>query len=142
MKFKFSLAPVLKVREHQEKIQKQKLAEQVSRKQEISDLQHEVQGKLRQFLNDSEKQGAETIHLIRQRSAHLEQVHQKMEKLSEELSQADIKVSEERSKLAAAHKKLHILEKVREFEKGLFSDQVAQNEQKFMDEIATQSFSR
>ncbi|HBX66154.1 MAG TPA: hypothetical protein DEG32_08340, partial [Balneolaceae bacterium] len=76
MKFKFSLAPVLKVREHQEKIQKQKLAEQVSKKQKISDLQNEVQGKLKQFLNDSEEQTAASIHLIRQRSMHLEQVHQ------------------------------------------------------------------
>jgi len=130
MKFKFSLAPVLKVREHQEKIQKQKLAEQVSKKQKISDLQNEVQGKLKQFLNDSEEQTAASIHLIRQRSMHLEQVHQKMEKLNKELVQADITVSEEREKLASAHKKLHILEKVKEFEKGLFSEQAAKNEQK------------
>ncbi|HBX66155.1 MAG TPA: flagellar export protein FliJ, partial [Balneolaceae bacterium] len=53
-----------------------------------------------------------------------------------------ITVSEEREKLASAHKKLHILEKVKEFEKGLFSEQAAKNGQKFMDEIATQSFSR
>lgn len=142
MKFKFSLAPVLKVRKHQEKIQKQKLAKKVSEQQKISNLQQEVQGKLQRFLNDDDQAEAANIHLIRQRSEHLNQVHQKMETLSKELDEAEIEVSEQREKLASAHKKLHILEKVREFEKGLFTDHMSKEEQKFMDEIATQSFSR
>lgn len=142
MKFKFSLAPVLKVRKHQEKIQKQKLAKKVSEQQKISELQQEVQGKLQQFLNDDEQTQAANIHMIRQRSAHLNQVHQKMDTLSKELNKAEVKVSEQREKLAFAHKNLHILEKVREFEKSLYTERVAKEEQKFMDEIATQSFSR
>ena len=142
MKFKFSLAPVLKVRKHQEKLQKQKLAEQVTRKQQISDVRDDVQGKLRTFLAHSEDHTVENIHMIKRRSAHLQQVHQKMNKLSEELDKAEIEVTKEREKLAAAHKNLHILEKVREFEQSLFSQRMAKDEQKFMDEIATQSFSR
>lgn len=142
MKFKFSLAPVLKVRKHQEKLQKQKLAEQVSKKQQISDVRDDVQGKLKTFLEHSEDNTAENIHMIRRRSAHLQQVHQKMDKLSRELDQAEIKVLKEREKLATAHKNLHILEKVKEFEQSLFSEKMAKDEQKFMDEIATQSFSR
>ena len=38
MKFKFSLEPVLKVRQHQEKVQQQKLAEELTNKNKISDL--------------------------------------------------------------------------------------------------------
>ncbi|MBO6586854.1 MAG: flagellar export protein FliJ [Gracilimonas sp.] len=142
MKFKFSLAPVLKVRKHQEKLQKQKLAEQVSKKQKISDVRDDVQGKLKTFLQNSEDNSAENIHMIRRRSAHLQQVHQKMDKLSRDLDKAEVEVSKEREKLATAYKNLHILEKVKEFEKGLFSERMAKDEQKFMDEIATQSFSR
>lgn len=142
MKFKFSLDPVLKVRKHQEKIQKQKLAEQVAQKQKISDLRSEVQGKLENYLAEREDNPAANIHLIRRHSSHMEAVHQRMEKLSQEIDQADVKVSKEREKLAKAHKNLHILEKVKEFEKGLFSEKMAREEQKFMDEIATQSFSR
>ncbi|MGN8226753.1 flagellar export protein FliJ [Gracilimonas sp. BCB1] len=142
MKFKFSLAPVLKVRKHQEKLQKQKLAEQVSKKQKISDVRDDVQGKLKTFLENSEDNSVENIHMIRRRSAHLQQVHQKMDKLSRDLDKAEVEVSKEREKLATAYKNLHILEKVKEFEKGLFSERVAKDEQKFMDEIATQSFSR
>jgi flagellar export protein FliJ len=142
MKFKFSLAPVLKVRKHQEKLQKQKLAEQVSKKQQISDVRDDVQGKLKTFLKNSEDNSIENIHMIRNRSAHLQQVHQKMNKLSRDLDKAEVEVSKEREKLATAHKNLHVLEKVKEFEKDLFSERVAKDEQKFMDEIATQSFSR
>ena len=120
MKFKFSLAPVLKVRKHQEKLQKQKLAEQVSKKQKISDVRDDVQGKLKTFLDNAEDNTVENIHMIRRRSAHLQQVHQKIENLSRDLDKAEVEVSKEREKLATAYKNLHILEKVKEFEKGLF----------------------
>ncbi|MTI86486.1 MAG: flagellar export protein FliJ [Balneolaceae bacterium] len=142
MKFKFSLDPVLKVRKHQEKIQKQKLAKQVAKKQKISELRNEVQGKLESYLNKSENEEAESIHMIRRHSAHMQQVHQRMEKLNKDMDKVDVEVVKEREKLATAHKKLHILEKVKEFEKDSFSSSVAKKEQKFMDEIATQSFSR
>jgi flagellar export protein FliJ len=142
MKFKFSLDPVLKVRKHQEKIQKQKLAEQVARKQKISNLQQQVQGKLEDYLQNSENTQAENIHMIRNRCVHMEMTHQEIDRLSKEIDKADVEVLKEREKLAAAHKKLHILEKVKEFEHNLFAEHTAKEDQKFMDEIATQSFSR
>lgn len=142
MKFKFSLDPVLKVRDHKKKIQKQKLAKEMANKQEILELREEVQMKLKGFLENDEKTEIQNVQMVRQRSSHIHQVHQKMKKLSEELSEADKNVSKARTDLAEAHKNLHIIEKVKEFEKSIFNDNVAKQEQKFMDEIATQSFSR
>lgn len=142
MKFKFSLDPVLKVRKHQEKLQKQKLAEQVAIKQKIGNLQQQVQGKLEDYLLSSEKTQAENIHMIRNRGVHVQMVHQEINRLNKEMDKVDVEVSKEREKLTVAHKKLHILEKVKEFEHNLYSEHVAKEEQKFMDEIATQSFSR
>lgn len=142
MKFKFSLDPVLKVRDHKKKLQKQKLAEEMANKQEILELREQVQQKLKGYLENAEQAEIQNIQMVRQRGSHIQQVHQKMKKLSEKLSEADKNVSKARTDLAEAHKNLHIIEKVKEFEKSIFNDNVAKQEQKFMDEIATQSFSR
>ena len=143
MKFKFSLEPVLKVRQHQEKIQKQKLAEEVSNKNKITLLRNEVQGKLEDYLEEQNKgERVANIHLIKRHNAHLLQVNDHINKLQEQEAEADGKVSEERGKLAEAFKKLSILEKVKESEHGAFIKDVAKADQKFMDEISSQSFSR
>lgn len=142
MKFKFSLSTVLKVREHQEKIQKQKLAEQVAKKNEINQLQNEVRGKLKSYLDEDTNTESTSAHMIRRKRAHIEQIHQKMSNLNQKMEKVDEKVTEEREKLATAHKSLHIMEKVKEFEKTLYTSKMNKKEQKFMDEIATQSFSR
>ncbi|MFP8488659.1 flagellar export protein FliJ [Gracilimonas sp. Q87] len=142
MKFKFSLDPVLKVRNHKKKAQKQKLAEEMANKREILELRKQIQIKLKGFLENTEQTEIQNVHMVRQRGSHIQQVHQKMKKLSKELCEAEKNVSKARHDLAEAHKNLHIIEKVKEFEKSIFNDNVAKQEQKFMDEIATQSFSR
>lgn len=142
MKFKFSLDPVLKVRKHQEKMQKQKLAEEVARQNQINAIRNQEQEKLNGYLESSEEKETKTILEVKRHTSHLESVHQRMVSLSKELDQASEKVKKEQQKLASAHKDLHIMEKVRDFEHSLFSDRMNKEEQKFMDEIATQSFSR
>ena len=142
MKFKFSLDPVLKVRKHQEKLQQQKLAEEVAKQQQINNMREEVQDKLQNFLTTTSESEVKNVHTVRRRITHVEQIHQHMQRLSEDLNKADVKVSAERVKLAAANKNLRIMEKVKEIEHKLFSDTMAKEEQKFLDEIATQSFSR
>ena len=142
MKFQFSLNSVLKVRNHEQKMKKQKLAEEMAHKQEILKLREEVQEKLNGYLENEESEEIMNVQQVRQRAAHIQQVHEKMKKLSEELSRADLKVSKARKGLSDAHKNLHIIEKVKEFEHAVFKENVAKDEQKFMDEIATQSYSR
>lgn len=142
MKFKFSLEPVLKVRKHQEKMQKQKLAEEVARQNEINALRDQQKEQLNGYLESSDEMETRTVLEVKRHTSHLENVHQRMVSLSKELDQASEKVKIEQQKLASAHKDLHIMEKVRDFEHSLFSDQMNKEEQKFLDEIATQSFSR
>jgi len=142
MKFKFSLEPVLKVRQHQEKVQQQKLAEELTHKNKISDLRNEVQGKLESYLVNKEQHKVANIHTIKTHNAHLIHVNDHINKLQEQEDKADVKVEEERSKLAEAFKKLSILEKVKENEHGTFEKNVAKTDQNFMDEISSQSFSR
>jgi flagellar protein FliJ len=142
MKFKFSLAPVLRVRQHEEKLQKQKLAREVKKQQEILRLREEVQQKLNDYLENAGTQEASSVHTIQRHGNHMMQYHHAMSRLGEDLKKAEGAVNREREKLADAHKSCHILEKAKETEKSLFSEKLERIERKFMDEIATQSFSR
>ena len=142
MKFKFSLEPVLKVRQHQEKVQQQKLAEELTNKNKISDLRNSVQGKLESYLETKDQDKAANIHAIKTQNAHLIQVNEHIHKLQQQEEQADKKVSTERSKLAEAFKKLSIIEKVKENEHGTFVRDMEKADQKFMDEISFQSLNR
>lgn len=143
MKFKFSLAPVLKVREHQEKLQKQKLAEELKKKQEINYLKSEVQEKLNSYLEHKNNSGkAENVQSVQRHGRHVLQVHELMRQINTELKEAENSVTRQRKKLENAHKNRHILEKVREMEKNVHYGKVMKIEQKNLDEIATQSYSR
>tara|TARA_B100000508_G_C11325660_1_gene211699 strand:+ start:51 stop:479 length:429 start_codon:yes stop_codon:yes gene_type:complete len=142
MKFKFSLEPVLKVRQHQEKIQKQKLAEEISNKNKITLLRNEAQKKLENYLDNKKNQTAANIHLIKRHNAHIVEVNEHINKLGDKEKEANGKVKNERGKLAEAFKKLSILEKVKETEQGLYVKAEASVDLKFMDEISTQSFNR
>ena len=142
MKFKFSLEPVLKVRQHQEKVQQQKLAEELTNKNKISDLRNSVQGKLESYLETKDQDKVANIHAIKTQNAHLIQVNEHIHKLQQQEEQADKKVSTERSKLAEAFKKLSIIEKVKENEHGTFVRDMEKADQKFMDEISFQSLNR
>jgi flagellar export protein FliJ len=142
MKFQFSLDPVLKVRSHRKQIEKQKLAEEEASRQKILSLRKEVQEKLQDYLKEDKDQDLQSLHMVKTRYEHLNREHRKMKKLSTELAQAENKVSEQRKVLADAHKKLHMIEKVRESEEKLHLKEMDRREQKFMDEISTQSHSR
>lgn len=142
MKFKFSLNPVLKVKKHKEKLQKQKLAEEISKKKEIEEMQHRVQEKLQSYLKENENPKVQSVHDIKRHNKHMEQVHMLIKKLKKKLNEAEDSVSKERDKLAEVHKSRHVIEKVKEFEQKIFNREIELSEQKFMDEISTQSFNR
>ncbi|MEX0945269.1 MAG: flagellar export protein FliJ [Balneolaceae bacterium] len=142
MKFKFSLDSVLKVREHQEKIQKQKLAEEMLKKKKIEDIRLEVSSRLNNYLENKCINHAESVHSLKQFGSHMVEAHQTINKLNGEKKEADKAINSERQDLAKAHKKRHIMEKVREFELNIFSEKVSRHEQVHMDEIASQSYNR
>ncbi|MDI6401982.1 flagellar FliJ family protein [Balneolaceae bacterium ANBcel3] len=142
MKFKFSLEPVLKVREHKEKLQKQKLAEKQRQKQIISDKKDQVAAELEQFLGEKDKSAVYDTRKLRNAYAHLEQSHQLMGRLARDMDKADKAVSTERNKLVKAHRDTHIMEKVKDREHSIFKKQLEQLERKQMDEVASLFFNR
>lgn len=142
MKFNFSLDPVLKVRKHEEKIQKQKLAKEVQKKNQINRLQSEVKEKLNGYLQESNTNSAASIHDIKLHSLYLQEVHSTMRKLRNDESNVQKAIEEQRQNLEKVHKKRHILDKMKDFEFDTFNENAERVEQKTLDEIAIQSFSR
>jgi len=142
MKFKFSLEPVLKVRKHQEKMQKLRLAEEVMKKEEIEQIKQNVNQKLHDFLETGQTEQAANLHNVKVYSVHLQEAHQAMKQLNVKADEAEKRIGKEREKLAQAHKNKHILMKLKEGEERLFKKELNRYEQKTMDEIATQSFGR
>ncbi|MFO7845611.1 MAG: flagellar export protein FliJ [Balneolaceae bacterium] len=142
MAFKFSLESVLKVRKHEEKLQKQKLAEEMMKKKKIDQVKEDVKGRLETYLNGTNPDEAQNIQKIKRHGRHILQTHELIQKLNNEAQVADKSVIEVREKLAMAHRNRHILDKLKEAEKKVFSRRLQQTEQKTMDEVANQSFSR
>ena len=142
MAFKFSLESVLKVRKHEEKLQKQKLAEEMMKKKKIEKVKKEVKNRLETYLHGSNSDEAQNIQKIKRHGRHVLQTHELIQKLNSDAKEADKSVIEVREKLAKAHKNRHILDKLKEAEQKVFARRLQQSEQKTMDEVATQSFSR
>jgi flagellar export protein FliJ len=111
-------------------------------KQQLDESRNQQEERLQQYLEKSNKTESATLRQIQCHTSHLELVNKKMADLSKELDKANTNVRTQRSKLAEAHKQLHIMEKVRDFEHTLFNEEEFRSEQKFMDEIATQSFGK
>lgn len=142
MKFNFSLDPVLKVRRHEENIQKLKLAQELQKKNHIKKLQTKVKENLEKFLDDSNENNAESIHNIKMQSLYLQQVHFEIEKLADKESNVKKSIQEVREDLEKIHQKRHILEKMKELKIDLFKGELQKHEQNNLDEISIQSFSR
>lgn len=142
MKFTFSLDSVLKVREHQEKIQQQKLAKEMQRKRNIEEVRNEVSSRLNQLLRSNEVKQFESLHSLKQLGSQMMEAHQTIDRLNGEKKEVEQAVDKERLDLAKAHKKRHIMEKVKELELNLFSEKVSRHEQILMDEIAGQLFNK
>jgi flagellar export protein FliJ len=112
------------------------------KKKKIDDVKNEVQTKLKSYLNDDNIEEAQNIQKIQRHGRHILQAHELIQKLNSESTEAEMLVSKVRENLASAHKNRHILEKLKEVEQNGFTRKLQRDEQKTMDEIATQSFSR
>ncbi len=142
MTFRFSLEPVLRVREHKEKLQRQKLAEEMKRKQKIAEQKETVEAELKHFLAQKDLHKAHDIRKLKNSYVHLEHAHNAMGKLDRDMKKVDKAIFRERDKLVVAHRETHIMEKAKDREFSTYKMELERTEQKAMDEIATQFFNR
>jgi flagellar export protein FliJ len=142
MTFRFSLEPVLKVNEHREKVQQQKYADQVKVAQEIKDRITDLNHQLQNAKDDQPKDSLANVHSFRTRIGIMEQAHQQIHRLRNDLVKVDEKVKVERQKLVEAHRKTHMMETIRVKEFAAFRQMVDKVDQVQMDEVAAQIVSR
>ncbi len=142
MKFEFSLEPVLKVRKHEEKIEKQKLAEKLNKKNNLDELKTQLKRKLEKHLEETERKEFASLHDLRRHQQHINDLYEKVGKVNNSLSTIKKAVDQQRDKLADVHKKRHIMERVKEEERELFLEEMSKQQRKVMDEIATQTFGK
>ena len=141
MKFEFSLEPVLKVREHEEKVQKQKLAEKLNKKKDLKILKQNLKNELENHISNSDGEKFLNVHDLQRQQQYINDLHEKVKKVNQSLESIKKAVDRQRDKLADVHKKRHIMEKVKEEEREVFFEQVSKQQRKVMDEVATQTFS-
>lgn len=141
MKFEFSLEPVLKVRKHEEKIHKQKLAEKLNEKNGLDELKDNLQQKLQAFLDKGDQNEFANLHDLQRHQQYIKDLQQKVKKVNESLGSIKQAIEKQRDKLAEVHKSRHIMEKVKEEEQEIFLKKISRQERKIMDEVATQTYS-
>ena len=142
MKFEFSLESVLKVREHEEKVQKQKLAEKLNKKKHLNSIKENLKRELENHISNNGSNTYENLHDLQRKQQYINELHYKVKKVNSSLASVKRAVDEQRDILADVHKKRHIMEKVKEGERELFLEEISRQQRKIMDEVATQTFSK
>lgn len=142
MKFEFSLEPVLKVRKHEEKVQKQKLAKKLNKKKDLNELKERLKQELENHINDADSNKFVNLHDLQRQQQYINDLHEKVKKVNGSLEKIKTAVEHQRDKLAEVHKKRHIMEQVKEDERELFLEEMTKQQRKVMDEVATQTFSK
>jgi len=142
MKFEFSLESVLKVREHEEKVQKQKLAEKLNKKKHLNELKERLKRELENHISENGSSAYENLHDLQRKQQYINDLYDKVQKVNSSLASVKKAVDQQRDKLADVHKKRHIMEKVKEGERELFLEEMTRQQRKVMDEVATQTFSK
>jgi len=141
MKFEFSLKSVLKVRKHEEQLQKQKLAEKLSEKKDLKAKKENLQQKIEKHINENSNDDFMNLHDLQRKQQYINDLYEKVKRVNNSLATIRKAVDRQRNKLADVHKKRHIMEKIREEEREVFLEEVSKKERKVMDEVATQTFS-
>jgi flagellar export protein FliJ len=135
------MEPVLKVRKHEEKIQKQKLAEKLNKKKDLNELKERLTKELEKHIS-SDNDAIVNLHELQRKQQYINDLHEKVKKVNSSLETVKKAVERQRDKLADVHKKRHIMEKVKEEERELFLEEMSRHQRKVMDEVATQTFSK
>lgn len=142
MKFRFKLQTVLKLRRHEENMEKQKLGLVLNEWQDLKDQKLGIEQSLssvnQQFMSTSD------FNMITMKNFYgfIHDQHNVLHRLDSELETAEEKVTEQRKKLLEANKQTRMLEKLREKEQSRFRREMEHIEQVELNEIATQRFNR
>lgn len=144
--FKFKLAPVLRVRRHEEEQQRLKFARVRQKQQKLQDELEDVQQEIERHNRGSAEEVVETEG---QRMQHrrlnvhfnyLQDLHQRVFNLKNQIRQVSVEVEKERKALVSANKRVKALENLESQQRMQFLEHVDRLEEKQLNEIATQRY--
>jgi len=138
------MGSLLKLRKHQEQLEKQRLAEFMNRRQELCELKKNHEEKIKQsggIMTDNGS-GSMDLSVLRAHYVFKQDQHQEMWRLDGKLNKVEEKVELQRKKLVNANQRMRMLEKMRDRERLQFIKKVQHLEQKELNEIATQHYNR
>ncbi|MGM0587468.1 MAG: flagellar export protein FliJ [Bacteroidota bacterium] len=145
--FKFKLAPVLRVRRHEEEQQRMKFAKVRQRQQDLQDelenVHQEIERHNRGSAEEMERSSGEQRMQHRKLNVHfnyLQDLHQRVYDLKKQLQEIKKEVEKERKALVSANKRVKVLENLESQQRMQFLERVDKLEEKQLNEIATQRY--
>jgi len=142
-RFAFELEPVLKIRTHEEELQKQAFARQMQQMIQLKEQHEGIRSELDRYSTEHEQHSALKSPVEYQRHySFIQSRQQEMAQLDHEIDLAKERTEMERKKLITANQKTRVLENLKEKKRLEYMKEADMEEQKVMNEIATQRFHR
>lgn len=140
-KFKFKLAPVLRVREHEEEQQKMRYASVLQKKTQLEQRAEQLVQEI-ETVNARDIRTDEVLRptTFQQHYADIHEKHKKLKQVRQEVSRAEKEVEAERQKLVEANKRTKMIKTLESKEKETFFKELQRLEQNQLNEIATQMY--
>lgn len=144
-KFKFELEPVLRVRRHQEEQQRQAFARVQKKKINLQEQLQRTYNRIEEYnqLINTKATGTDSamgVARYQQQYSYLEEEHNRIWRLKQQIKEVQKELDKERKKLIEANKKVKILENLESKKRMLFLEEVDRLEQKQLNEVATQRY--
>ncbi len=142
-RFSFKLEQVLKIRIHEEELQKQVFARHMQQMIKLKEQYEEVRAELDLYSEEHERHTAlKSPGEYQRHYVFIQSRQQELARLGREIDLVKERTELERKKLIVANQKTRILENLKEKKRLEYLKEADQVEQKVMNEIATQRFHR
>jgi len=140
MKFRFKLETVLKIRKHEEELQKQKLGVIMQRKQLINSRLQKVQSVMTDMNDQYLSKSQMDVRNLRGYYASLQDKQEVIWDLRQQLAETDKEIIKQRNVLLEANRKTQMLEKLKSKALLTFVQEMDRKEQVELNEMATQKY--
>ncbi len=140
-KFKFKLAPVLRLREHEEEQQKMRYAAALQKKTNLEERAEQITREI-DTVNERDIRTNEVLRptTFQQHYADIHEKHKKLKQVRHDISKSEKEVEAERLKLVEANKRTKMIKTLESKEKETFFKELQRLEQNQLNEIATQMY--
>ena len=144
-KFRFRLETVEGLRRRARDTSRRLLAGAISKVQQVSDRIASLKGQLCDTVDrtrGARGRGRLDVAVLREQQLYRGELHRRISELTQELARAEADLEHKRHDLVEASKRLKVIEKLRERHWTRYVEERGREEQRAMDETATQAYLR